>query len=119
MDKLFPDMSGYRIHMVKVQQQEGVNDCGLFACAYITLLASGLDPSQYNFDQGSLRFAFRNLLLENKVQFFDGTYTSRPVEITTISVDWDYKLADKFANLIEQYKEKRSKEYTNESYITL
>ena len=73
MDKLFPDMSGYRIHMVKVQQQEGVNDCGLFACAYITLLASGLDPSQYTFDQGSLRFAFRDFLLENKVQFLDGT----------------------------------------------
>jgi hypothetical protein len=30
-----------------------VNDCALFACAYITLLASGLDPSQYTFDQGS------------------------------------------------------------------
>ena len=119
MDKLFPDMSGYRIHMVKVQQQEGVNDCGLFACAYITLLASGLDPSQYTFNQGSLRYAFRNFLLENKVPFFDGTYTPRPVEITTISVDWGYKWADKFANLIEQYKETRSKENTNELYITL
>jgi hypothetical protein len=46
-------------------------------------------------------------------------YTPRPVEITTISVDWGYKWADKFANLIEQYKETRSKENTNESYITL
>ena len=119
MDKLFPEMPGYRVHMVKVQQPEGVNDCGLFACAYITLLASGLDPSQYTFNQGSLRFAFRNFLLENKVQFFDGTYTPRLVEITTISVDWGYKWADKFTNLIEQYKEKRNKENTNESYITL
>ena len=58
MDKLFPDMPG-RDHMLKVQQQVGVNDCSLFVFAYITLLASGLDPSQYTFDQGSLRFAFR------------------------------------------------------------
>jgi hypothetical protein len=57
MDKLFPDMSGYRVHMVKVQQQVGVNHCGLFACAYITLLANDLDHSQYTLDQGSLRFA--------------------------------------------------------------
>jgi hypothetical protein len=48
MDKLFPDMPGYRVHVVKVQQQVGVNHCGLFACAYITLLANGLDHSQYS-----------------------------------------------------------------------
>ena len=119
MDKLFPDMPGYRVHMLKVQQQIGVNDCGLFVFAYITLLSSGLDPSQYTFDQGSLRFAFRNFLLENKVKFLDGTYIPRPVEITTISVDWGYKWADKFANLIEKYKEKCSKENTNESYIII
>ena len=79
------------------------------------LLASGLDPSQYTFDQGSLRFAFRNFLLENKVQFFDGTYTPWPVETTAVSVAW----SDKFADLIEQYKKNCSKENKNESYITL
>ena len=88
-------------------------------CACMELLTLGLDPSQYTFDQGSFRFAFRNFLLENKVQFLDGTYTPRPVEITNISVDWGYKWPDKFANLIEQYKEKCSKENTNESYVTL
>ena len=45
--------------------------------------------------------------------------TSRPVEITTVPVDWGYKWTDNFADLIEQYKENCSKENTNESYITL
>jgi hypothetical protein len=53
------------------------------------------------------------------IQFFDGTYTPRSVEITTVSVDWGYKWTDNFADLIEQYKEKCSKENTKESYITL
>ena len=94
MDKLFPDMPGYRVHMLKVQQQVGVNDCGLFVFVYITLLSSGLDPSQYTFDQGSLRFAFRNFLLALRWHF----------NSTTISIDWGYKWVDKFANLIAQYK---------------
>ena len=51
------------------------------------------------------------------IQFFDATYTSRPVEITTVPVDWGYKWTDNFADLIEQYKENCSKENTNESYI--
>jgi len=52
------------------------------------------------------------------IQFFDGTYIPRSVEITTVSVDWGYKWTDNFADLIEQYKEKFSKENKNESYIT-
>ena len=75
-------MPGYRVHMVKVQQLEGVNDCGLFACAYITLLASGLDPSQYTFDQGSLRFAFRNFMLENFM--LHGQLKSLPSRLTGV-----------------------------------
>jgi Ulp1 family protease len=62
MAKLFPNMSGYRVNMVKVQQQEGINDCGLFACAYISLLSNGLDPSQHTFDQRLLRLTFRRFL---------------------------------------------------------
>ncbi len=44
-----------RLTMVKVQQQEGINDGGLFVCAFKETLTLGLDPSQYTFDQSLLR----------------------------------------------------------------
>ena len=50
LNKLFPDMTGYRVRMIKVQQQDGNNDCGLFICAFMETLTLGLDPSQFKFD---------------------------------------------------------------------
>jgi hypothetical protein len=91
--------------MVKVQQQQGVNDCGLFACAYITLLSNGLDPSQYTFDQVSLRSSFRKFLADDAMQNFDGVHTQCLSEMTEITVDWGYKWEEKFADLIVQFKE--------------
>ena len=35
---IVPDMTGCRIFRVQVLQQEGVDDCGLFACVYLELL---------------------------------------------------------------------------------
>ena len=35
---LVPDMTGCRIFRVQVQQQEGVDDCGLFGFVYLELL---------------------------------------------------------------------------------
>jgi hypothetical protein len=113
MDKLFPDMFGYRVNMVKVQQQQGVNDCGLFACAYITLLSNGLDPSQYTFDQVTLRCSFRKFLADDTIQNFGGVQTQCLSEMTEITIDWGYKWEDKFADLIVQFKENRNKKIDN------
>ena len=39
MEKLYPDMTGKRVERVTVQQQNGANDCGLFARAFLDLLS--------------------------------------------------------------------------------
>ncbi|RNA38464.1 hypothetical protein BpHYR1_047572 [Brachionus plicatilis] len=50
--KLFyPEQNFHKIIMVQVEQQEGTNDCGLFAIAYAQLLANGKDPYNNKFDQ--------------------------------------------------------------------
>lgn len=41
--------------MVKLQQQMGGRDCGLFAIAVGTALANGLDTSQLEFVQEKMR----------------------------------------------------------------
>ena len=74
-----------------------MNDCGLFVCAYITLLSNGLDPSQYRFDQVTLRSSFLKFLADDTIQ--------RLTEISKITIDWGYKWEDKFADLIVQFKE--------------
>ena len=60
-------MNGYRVTMVKVHQQEGINGCGLFVCAFMETLTLGLDPSQYTFDQRSLRLKFRQFLEDGQL----------------------------------------------------
>ena len=54
------------IKMMKVQQQEGENDCGLFAIAFATALANGVQPGHCVFKQSEMR---KHLLrsLEEKV----------------------------------------------------
>ncbi len=46
------------IQMAKLQKQDGGNDCGLFAIAVSSALASGLDPTKMNFDQERMRSHF-------------------------------------------------------------
>ncbi len=62
LNKLLPGMTGYRLTLVKVQQQEWIYDCGLFFCVFMELLTLGLDSSQYTFDQSLLRLKFRQIL---------------------------------------------------------
>ena len=38
-----------------VQKQQGIVDCGVFAVAFATCLASGHDPSSYQFNQKEMR----------------------------------------------------------------
>ena len=43
------------IEFVNVQQQEGADDCGLFALAFITTICSGHDPSIRCYEQRAMR----------------------------------------------------------------
>jgi hypothetical protein len=119
MAKLFPNMSGYRVNMIKVQQQEGVNDCGLFACAYISLLSNGQDPSQHTFDQRLLRLSFRRFLEGDDIPYFCPINAKSQIEITTVEIDWGFKYEEKYADLIEQYRKNLSKDTGKEPFITL
>ena len=42
------------IKMMKVQQQEGENDCGLFVIALATTLANGVQPGHCVFKQSEI-----------------------------------------------------------------
>ena len=54
------------MRVANVTKQSGSSDCGLYAIAYITHLAFGLDPSLFVFRQESLRGHFI-WCLENKM----------------------------------------------------
>ena len=40
---------------INIQTQTGARDCGLFAIANALCIASGVDPSEKTFDQGTMR----------------------------------------------------------------
>ena len=56
---------------VQVQQQEGVDYCGLFACAYLELLSQARDPACYKFNQVSMRKIFDNFLRFDSFEGFE------------------------------------------------
>ena len=47
--------SQVKVEVVKVQQQEGYSDCGLFAVAFATSLCFGIPPATQNFVQKQMR----------------------------------------------------------------
>ena len=49
------DKPFFTVRFANVTKQSGASDCGLFAVAYITHIASGLDPSLCVFDQANMR----------------------------------------------------------------
>ena len=63
--------------------------------------SQSIDPSQYTFDQVTLRSSFRKFLADDTIQ--------RLTEISEIKIDWSYKWEEKFADLIVQFKENRHK----------
>ena len=58
------------IHVICVQQQQGVKDCGLFTIAYTVHLAHNKDPSKIKFSQARMRAHFLACLLKKKLEFF-------------------------------------------------
>ena len=52
---MFSLKSANNIHMVPVQKQQGVTDCGVFAIALMTSIAFNEDPSEVHYQQDNLR----------------------------------------------------------------
>ena len=56
-----------QIKMIQCGRQKGAKDCGVFAIAYATAIAHGLNPSRQNFTQQAMRAhlvdCFNNKLL--------------------------------------------------------
>ena len=52
---LHTDSSDIKIHMINTQRQTGGSDCGLFAIAFATAIAFGLQPEDYCFNQAKMR----------------------------------------------------------------
>ena len=65
---VFPPRSS--LHIVSVQQQEGVHDCGLFSVAYATEVCLGRKPESVSFDQQLMRQHLINCLNEKHFQSF-------------------------------------------------
>jgi hypothetical protein len=90
-----------------------------YACAYISLLSNGQDPSQHTFDQRLLRLSFRRFLEGDDIPYFCPINAKSQIEITTVEIDWGFKYEEKYADLIEQYRKNLSKDTGKEPFITL
>ena len=55
---------------MRVQQQQGAVDCGLFAVTYTVHLAHNKDPSKVKFAQDELREHFVNCLRKKTLELF-------------------------------------------------
>ena len=51
-----------QVQVVRVQQQQGTSDCGVYAVAYAVDIALGLDPVQVKYDQKLMRGHLRRCL---------------------------------------------------------
>jgi hypothetical protein len=66
----FLEGTKWQFNNVKVQQQSGGNDCGLFAIAFATSLCHGEDPSQVFYDQKSMRQHLWQCINHEKISDF-------------------------------------------------
>ena len=57
-----------RISRLRVQQQSGVKDCGLFALAYAIEICQGDDPCMASFKQGAMRSHLYKCLLKGVLE---------------------------------------------------
>ena len=58
------------VQVVRVQQQQGSTDCGLFAIAYAVHLAFNQDPARAKFSQSAMRIHFVQCLKQQKMEPF-------------------------------------------------
>ena len=70
---IFPETNYVFLTNRSVQRQEGVNDCGLFALAYMYTLVSGNDPSTYYYKQSQMRDHYNNCVTNKNFEAFPHT----------------------------------------------
>ena len=58
------------LDVVNCKIQKAGNDCGLFAVAFATTLASNLHPERYVFNQGEMRQHLANCLVSGRMTVF-------------------------------------------------
>ena len=59
-----------KVMVVRVQQQQGTVDCGLFAIAYAVSVANGKDPAKVKFEQPSMRTFFAECIKKRHLDVF-------------------------------------------------
>ena len=74
MKTLHPKLT---ITMINVQQQQGYNDCGLFAIAFAVALCNGLDPATLTFQQFAMRSHLKTCLMSKTMTPFPVIKTLR------------------------------------------
>ena len=60
----------FTVRVANVAKQSGTRDCGVYAIAFITHIANGLDPSLYVFDQGKMREHLTKCFEKRKLETF-------------------------------------------------
>lgn len=58
------------VQRVQVQQQNGLNDCGLFAIANAVSLCNNKDPSKTIYNQNKMRYHFNTCVLRRQISIF-------------------------------------------------
>jgi Ulp1 family protease len=74
---IFPETIHMFLNNRDVQRQEGFNDCGLFALAYMYTLCSGNNPSLYANTQSKMRDHYNNCIKNKYFEAFPHTSLKR------------------------------------------
>ena len=64
------DKPSFTAKIARVAKQSRENDCGLFAIAYLTHIANGLEPSLFVFDQAKMHQHLAKCFTQKKTKFF-------------------------------------------------
>ena len=74
---IFPETNHMFLNNRDVQRQEGSNDCGLFALAYMYTLCSGNNPSLCAYTQSKMRDHYNNCITNKYFDAFPQTSLKR------------------------------------------
>jgi Ulp1 family protease len=73
--KLLPNQDTIILHLIYVQQQIGINDCGLFSLTNLMALVNDEDPSLKNYEQDKMREHFNTCNDKTRVTPFPQSTT--------------------------------------------
>ena len=77
ISQIFPQTNHMFLNNRDVQRQEGINDCGLFALAYMYTLCSGNNPSLCAYTQSKMRDHYNNCIKYKIFEEFPHTTLKR------------------------------------------